>query len=167
MHIFSILDIIVRLESSGPFCRLCSYLKVRNGFLQEFRPRLKICIEYRHELVIFHIITAHCGLEISRFIARAQQTVPIQYPNTALLPFLYFCLDKILHIHVVGIIKNLHEHSLSRPVHNTDRSNGLLVNLFGNRPNIVSRTLIRVTLYYVTPHNNKFRLTTTGREKSM
>lgn len=64
-----------------------------NSLLEEIWIWLEISIENRNELIIFDAITAHCRLEITRFVTSSKLPMTVDYINTSLAPLGDFSLD--------------------------------------------------------------------------
>jgi len=64
-----------------------------NSLLEEIWVWLEISIKNSNELVILDVITAHCRLEITRFVASSELPVTVDYIHTSLAPLRDFSLD--------------------------------------------------------------------------
>lgn len=105
------------------------HLKMRNRELEEVRVGLKIGVENGDELVVLNVIAAHSGLEIPGFIAGPHQPVPVNDIDTSLAPLSHLGSDQPLYALVVGVIQNLNQQPLPRPLQLANRRNRLLVHL--------------------------------------
>ena len=84
------------------------YLEVRDCSFKKVGGWLKIGIENSHELIVFDIATIHSRLEITRFIAISNHTMPIQNVGTRLLPFINLLFNQQSRRWIIRIIENLY-----------------------------------------------------------
>lgn len=105
------------------------YLKMWDCELEEIRGRLEIRIKNRNELIILHIVTAHGRVEIPGFVAGPNNAMAIDNVDATLPPPRDLILDHALDHLIVGIIKNLNQKSIFRPIQLTHRRNRHLIHL--------------------------------------
>lgn len=102
---------------------------MRDSELEEIGARSKICIKDCNKLIVLNIIAAHCRLEVPGFVAGSDGTVSMDYVDPLPVPSRNFVSDEGSDAFVVGIIKNLNQQTLFRPIELTNCRNRHLIHL--------------------------------------